>query len=193
VGRGARCDPGRCDAMRCGMKMLSKKPVCSPMTCNIWREGTPATCFFLLFLLLLHSEPSCLSCLLISMYSHQLGSPLRVTPLDSRRRGQAAWALGSVRMRPWHAMVCLLIPGGQFNDMSSGATSPRYSRDVKLYAQGSSPFVLDDDDPRRHFGKVRSTVSAFFGGKPTYGSEVSLSVARLSRLVGSHTAADVPS
>ncbi|KAK0753276.1 hypothetical protein B0T18DRAFT_385364 [Schizothecium vesticola] len=99
--------------------------------------------------------------------------------------GQAAWALGSVRMGPWHTMVCLLILGGQFNDISSGATSPRYSRDVKLYAQGGGPFVLDGDDPRRHFGKFRSTVSGFFGGKPTFGSEASFNVACLSRLVGS--------
>lgn len=92
---------------------------------------------------------------------------------------------------PWFASCSQA--GGQFNDMSSGATSHRYSRDVKLYAQAGGPFVLDDDDRRRHFGKFRSTVSGFSGGKPTDGPEASLLVAPSVLSGGAHIAADAPS
>jgi hypothetical protein len=137
--------------MRCGMKMLSKKPVCSPIACNIWREGTPASvhafsCLF--FSSSTRSHPVCPVCSSTCTLTNSEAPPRAPR---GRRRGQAAWALASVRMRPWHAMVCLLIPGDQFNDMSSGATSSRYSRDAKLYAQGGDPFVLNDDDPRPHW------------------------------------------
>lgn len=94
----------RCDAMR--HENAIQKPVGSPIE-KQYQEGVNPSQLHAFFVSFLLHHPSCLSCLPINM----LPSPHRKPPsspppppIDGGRWGQAAWALGSVRMGSWHGL-----------------------------------------------------------------------------------------
>lgn len=145
----------RCDAMR--HENAIQKPVGSPIE-KQYQEGVNPSqlhAFFVSFF----ASPSILSVLFVHQHATFTTSEAPLKPAPPHR-----WrALGPSRLG---ARL------GAHGSMASSTTCrrgphhPGTPRDVKLYAQAGGPFVLDDDDPRRHFEKLRSTVSGFFGGKP---------------------------